>query len=63
MAWQKDALQHQRHQGSALYRGPRRRDRGAVSYNFIYTTVVLDGPATIGGQYRFRMIDASSTIG
>jgi N4-gp56 family major capsid protein len=36
---------------------------GAVSYNFIYTTVVLDGPATIGGQYRYRMIDASSSIG
>jgi len=35
----------------------------AVSYNFIYSVVVLDGPATIGGQYRYRMIDASSSIG
>lgn len=35
----------------------------AVSYNFIYTTVVLDGPSTIGGQYRYRLIDANSSIG
>lgn len=35
----------------------------AVSYNFVYTTVILDGPATIGGAYRYRMIDASSSVG
>lgn len=35
----------------------------AVSYNFIYVAVVLDGPSTIGGQYRFRLIDATSSIG
>lgn len=36
---------------------------GAVSYNFVFTTVVLDGPATIGGVYRYRYIDAKSSIG
>jgi N4-gp56 family major capsid protein len=35
----------------------------AVSYNFVYTTVVLDGTLTAGGQYRMRMIDASSSVG
>jgi N4-gp56 family major capsid protein len=35
----------------------------AVSYNFVYTVVALDGPASIGGVYRYRFIDASSTIG
>lgn len=35
----------------------------AVSYNFVFTVVVLDGPSTIGGVYRYRYIDASSTIG
>lgn len=35
----------------------------AVSYNFVYTVVCLDGPAQIGGQYRFRLIDATSSIG
>lgn len=35
----------------------------AVSYNFVYTAVVLDGPAVIGGSYRYRMIDAASSIG
>lgn len=33
-----------------------------VSYNFVFTTVVLEGPPTIGGQYRMRQIDAASTI-
>jgi len=36
---------------------------GAVSYNFKMTTVVLDGPAGIGGVYRMRQIDAQSSIG
>lgn len=35
----------------------------AVSYNFVFTVVILDGTPTIGGVYRFRYIDASSTIG
>lgn len=33
-----------------------------VSYNFIFTAVVLDGPAGIGGTYRYRTIDSSSSI-
>lgn len=35
----------------------------AVSYNFVYTVVCLDGPSSIGGQYRFRVIDATSSVG
>jgi N4-gp56 family major capsid protein len=35
---------------------------GAVSYNFATTTVVLDGPAGIGGTYRFRTLDVKSTV-
>lgn len=35
----------------------------AVSYNFIFTTVVLEGPAGIGGSYRYRTLDAQSTLG
>lgn len=34
----------------------------AVSYNFVFTTVVLDGPTGIGGTYRFRTLDAPSSI-
>ena len=34
-----------------------------VSYKFVFTTVVLDGPAGIGGTYRYRTIDTESTIG
>lgn len=36
---------------------------GAVSYRFVYTAVVLDGPAGIGGVYRYRTLDPQSTIG
>jgi len=36
---------------------------GAVSYNFKFTAVVLDGPTGIGGVYRYRTIDAESTVG
>lgn len=36
---------------------------GMVSYNFIYAAVVLDGPAGIGGTYRYKTIDAVSSIG
>ncbi len=34
----------------------------AVSYNFIFTACVLDGPAGIGGVYRYRTLDAQSSI-
>lgn len=33
-----------------------------VSYNFIYTAAVLDGPAGIGGVYRYKTLDPSSSI-
>lgn len=33
-----------------------------VSYNFIYTAVVLDGPAGIGGTYRYKTLDPQSSI-
>lgn len=35
----------------------------ACSYNFVYTACVLEGPASIGGQYRMRMFDAVSSVG
>lgn len=35
----------------------------AVSYNFVFVSVVLDGPPSIGGTYRYKMIDAASSIG
>lgn len=35
---------------------------GAVSYNFIFTTVVLEGPAGIGGSYRYKTMEAASSI-
>ncbi len=34
----------------------------AVSYNFVFTSVILDGPAGIGGTYRYKTIDAISSI-
>ena len=34
----------------------------AVSYNFVTTAVILQGPAGIGGSYRFRTIDPNSSI-
>jgi len=34
----------------------------AVSYNFMYTVVFLEGPAGIGGVYRSRTLDPQSTI-
>jgi N4-gp56 family major capsid protein len=34
----------------------------AVSYNFVTTAVVLDGPPGIGGTYRYRTLDPQSTI-
>jgi N4-gp56 family major capsid protein len=36
---------------------------GVCSYNFSFTTVILDGPTGIGGSYRFRTMDAESSIG
>ena len=34
----------------------------AVSYNFVFGVVILAGPAGIGGTYRFKTIDAPSSI-
>ncbi len=34
-----------------------------VSYNFVFTSVILDGPAGIGGSFRYRITDAISTVG
>jgi len=35
---------------------------GAVSYRFTYTAVVIDGTTGVGGSYRYRTIDAQSSI-
>lgn len=35
----------------------------ACSYNFVFTTVVLEGPSGIGGTYRMKEWDAVSSIG
>lgn len=35
----------------------------AVSYNFVFVAVVTEGPAGIGGTYRYRYTDRPSTIG
>lgn len=35
---------------------------GLVSYNFLHTAKVLEGPAGIGGLFRYIMIDAPSSI-
>ena len=35
----------------------------AVSYNFAFVVSVLDGPTGIGGVYRFKTMEAQSTIG
>lgn len=34
----------------------------AVSYNFVTTAVVVDGPPGIGGTYRYKTLDPQSTI-
>jgi len=34
----------------------------AVSYNYVTTSVVTEGPPGIGGQHRFKLIDAQSSI-
>ena len=35
----------------------------AVSYNFVFTSVVMEGPTGIGGSYRMKQFRASSSIG
>jgi N4-gp56 family major capsid protein len=35
---------------------------GAVSYNFVFAAVVTEGPAGIGGAYRYRTLDPQSTL-
>jgi N4-gp56 family major capsid protein len=35
----------------------------AVSYNFVYTAVVMEGPAGIGGSYRMKQFRVQSSIG
>ena len=35
----------------------------AVSYNFVYTVAVLEGPTGIGGAYRMRQFRVASSIG
>ncbi len=35
----------------------------AVSYNFVFTSVILDGPAGIGGSFRYRTSDPISSVG
>jgi N4-gp56 family major capsid protein len=35
----------------------------ACSYNFVFTTAVLEGPTGIGGSYRMKQFRASSSIG
>lgn len=34
----------------------------AVSYNYVTTSVVLEGPPGIGGQHRFKILDPQSSI-
>ncbi len=48
-------------QGPSIY-DPEGVIGGVVSYNFVFTTVVLDGPTTIGGTYRYRTMDVPSSI-
>lgn len=36
--------------------------RAAVAYNFATASVVLDGPAGIGGSYRYKTLDPQSSI-
>jgi len=41
---------------------PEGKIAGACSYNFKFSTVVLEGPTAVGGQYRFRIIRTASSI-
>lgn len=34
----------------------------AVSYNFVFTALVLEGPSGIGGSYRYRTLTPTSSI-
>lgn len=49
--------------GSLSVANPEGTIGGVVSYNFVFNAVVLDGPAGIGGTYRYRTLDAPSSIG
>lgn len=49
-------------QGGASIPDPEGLIGAAVSYNFVTTTVVLEGPAGIGGTYRYKTLDPQSTI-
>lgn len=42
---------------------PEGKIRGIVSYNFTYAAAILEGPAGIGGSFRFKTIDCASSIG
>lgn len=48
-------------QGGALY-DPEGVIGATVAYNFKTTAIVKEGPAPIGGTYRFKIISAPSTI-
>jgi hypothetical protein len=59
---QRFAINVKRESGPALY-NPEGTIAGFASYNFIYTAVIPDGPAGIGGTFRFRTFDPYSSIG
>jgi N4-gp56 family major capsid protein len=48
--------------GNATVYDPEGVIAGGVSYNFAFGLGVLDGPTGIGGTYRFKTIDAPSSI-
>lgn len=50
-------------QGQPSIADPEGNIGAAVSYNFAFTTVVLDGPGSVGGTYRYKTLDPQSTIG
>ena len=49
-------------QGGASIPDPEGLIGAAVSYNYVTTSVVLEGPAGIGGQHRFKTLDPQSSI-
>lgn len=60
-AKQRFAIQVIRPKGGELY-DPEGVIGGACSYNFVFAVVVLEGPAGIGGKYRYVTIDCPSSI-
>ena len=54
-------LKIHRSEGGGIY-DPEGLIAGAVAYNFIFTSVVLEGPAGIGGSYRYKTMEAASSI-